>query len=104
MIKYLSCILYFYTLMLGLIPCCDYDLQQDEDNMEISHNEKHEHEGLDFCSPFCTCQCCQVGAMQFHLGMIVFNNPNVRVLRQNFFYIENKGNDLALSILQPPRV
>ncbi len=102
MVKYLSCILCFYTLVLGLIPCCDYELQQNEDNMEISHNQKHEHEGLDLCSPFCTCQCCKVSATQIQLEIIELEPPKIKMSKQKFFYLDDNGRDFTFSLLQPP--
>ena len=54
-------ILTLWVLVLSARPCVDKPVGNILQNHEISQNtsqDNHKTSG-DFCSPFCTCQCCQ---------------------------------------------
>jgi hypothetical protein len=58
--RIVALILSFIVLALTAVPCIDKHeddcLQKQEISKDVNHSQ---HDGLDHCSPFCTCQCCQ---------------------------------------------
>lgn len=51
-----------YVMALTAWPCAD-EASVDSRSVVHSHEHSHEHEDSgedDMCSPFCSCQCCQV--------------------------------------------
>lgn len=58
--KSLAIILSVYIVVLAVMPCAD---AHDADNGCISFDlieQTHSHlSDVDFCSPFCSCTCCQ---------------------------------------------
>ena len=102
--KFSAFILSIYILALNLAPCEDYTVSDDEVKTEISQvaENDHQHQGLDLCSPFCICQCCQISSMNFNFVYVKLNIPYIS--SQVFFYQSGTEKDFTTSILQPPRV
>ncbi|WP_394336359.1 DUF6660 family protein [Balneicella halophila] len=64
----------------------------------------HDEGRIDLCSPFCTCQCCHVGATNFKFNKFKVVAPLINsILIANFFYLVGSGIDCYNKILQPPR-
>lgn len=76
----------------------------DNEQTHISfEKETDQHQGeIDFCSPFCQCQCCHVNIIGFDIASFQFISPEIStniISRTN-----NLGRDFNDSLLQPPRV
>ncbi|HQW70475.1 MAG: hypothetical protein IPO45_17075 [Saprospiraceae bacterium] len=57
--KLFTFIFSFYLMALAMIPCHDiYNECNDKDKSEVAANHDHQSDENDFCSPFCTCSCC----------------------------------------------
>ncbi len=102
--KILACILSFYIIVLQAIPCADYLDDNCLPNNQVSHLTKDSQtkHTSDYCSPFCTCNCCtspiihQVHNMHFEC----YNYSNTHTTN----YIPVHINELSISIWQPPKI
>ncbi|MGJ1265162.1 DUF6660 family protein [Sphingobacterium spiritivorum] len=52
-----------YMLGMSILPCTDALYECTANNNQLveiglSHEDNHKTEHKDFCSPFCSCQCC----------------------------------------------
>ena len=69
----------------------------------ISESEPHSHEGtVDDCSPFCSCQCCQVNLNVHNLDTFDLSLPIISTKVFTFSY--NVTQEFTYSIFQPPQV
>jgi hypothetical protein len=101
--KFAAIILASVTIFLTAIPCDDvnsFDSNQTELNAEHSDDIK---DILDFCTPFCSCNCCST----------IVINPSVDQYYSNIetFYPELNNNHTTLfsenqlqQVFQPPQV
>lgn len=57
--KILTFILSLYVLVLTAIPCVDVPKDNSMSKYELTNTSSDHHENdTDYCSPFCTCDCC----------------------------------------------
>lgn len=100
--KYLAFILSIYIFALNLASCADYVVSDNDAKTELSQaTDNHQHQDSDFCSPFCTCQCCHISATYFQFADLKLDFPYIST--QNFFYLNGIEKDFTTSILQPPK-
>ena len=58
--KGLAVFLSFYIVLLSTLPCADFVTGNTISGSELSQQTTGtNHNDIDQCSPFCTCQCCQ---------------------------------------------
>jgi hypothetical protein len=107
--KYLTILLSTYILALSFVTCSDtvanklmdkesVELTQDFDHGNHSHSEE-----ADVCSPFCSCQCCQVTVDVFKLS--TFNLRLELILLEEISSINHDiSQDVLQSLYQPPIV
>lgn len=58
--KSLSVFLSVYIVLLSILPCDDIVIIHPSQQTEYSQAGSSAcHDGVDHCSPFCTCHCCQ---------------------------------------------
>jgi len=66
----------FYLMALAMIPCHDiYNECNDKDQSEVTADHDHQTDENDFCSPFCTCSCCNTAISD----LISFNGVNTSI-------------------------
>jgi len=101
--KLLAFILSVYILGLNLAPCEDYPIADNDFNTEISYNIEgnNQHLGVDFCSPFCICQCCHISATHFKVVDVKLGLTYITT--QDFFYLNGLEQKFSISVLQPPQ-
>lgn len=78
MMKALAIFLSVYIVLLSCTACADVVQHSAFKKVQICQNTANARDGLDHCSPFCTCQCCNAS----------FNISN-NILS---FFIEPLGN------------
>lgn len=72
--KLFAFILSFYILVLTAIPCIDKPEDNTLQKTEIApKTTDNQHQDIDHCSPFCTCNCCSSPKIQQNIA-IEFNN------------------------------
>ena len=100
--KYLAVILSIYIIALNLVPCEDNWIFDNVGTTEISQviDDDHQHQNSDFCSPFCSCQCCQMTLSNIILADY---NPNPIISSELFHSLEGLEKKFNTSILQPPQ-
>jgi len=102
--RFLAFILAIYIFALNLAPCEDNVVLDSEVKTEIlqSLDNDHQHQDLDICSPFCSCQCCHITAKHFQL---THTKLDIHIIStQDFLYLKGNLKDFSKSILQPPQV
>lgn len=103
--KYLAFILSIYILTLNFIGCEDATSIDNQARTTISQNAENEHQDLDFCSPFCTCQCCQINVTPLRLTIISIPVPPISAFSKPIFFYQ-KGNECGFlaDSFKPPIV
>ncbi len=105
-VKFLAVILSIYILGLSLLTCND-SLVHDASNPDIvnviSLDDHSDSSMADLCSPFCSCQCCQVS-----FTTINFTTHNYLIAQDQFAtvysYEDTALQDFVFSLFQPPQV
>ena len=64
-------------------------------------NTNHNHSGVDLCSPFCQCHCCQIFATYLNVEELTL--PSVIISTNIFLHFDSLGKDISNIILQPPK-
>lgn len=105
-LKLFTVILSIYVLGLSFVTCNDefpHEVPLNDDISQVSKNSDHsnEEEG-DHCSPFCSCQCCQVN-LDVH-NMDTFDMSVPRISTEVFSLSYNVVQEFTYSIFQPPRI
>lgn len=102
--KFLAFILSIYIFTLNFAPCVDNCAPDNEIKTEISQaiDDDHQHQETDLCSPFCTCQCCQIHATYFEVVVYTANFTNIPT--GIFRHINGLEKNFNPTILQPPQV
>tara|TARA_R110001583_G_scaffold13031_2_gene56912 strand:- start:6682 stop:6993 length:312 start_codon:yes stop_codon:yes gene_type:complete len=102
--KFVAIILVSLNILLTAIPCDDvnsFDLNQTE--LNAGHSENDLKDILDFCTPFCSCNCCST----------IVINPSIDQYSSNIetFYSEFNSDNITLfsenqlqQVFQPPQV
>lgn len=97
----------FYILALSIMPCSDVHNDCVKTENQITQNENHNHKSdhNDFCSPFCTCNCCQtVMTIDFTNTTFkvkhLFAESDVKVAISNFSFVSSFFG----TIWQPPKI
>ncbi|MEI6866108.1 DUF6660 family protein [Flavicella sp.] len=103
--NYVTFILSIYILALSFVTCSDTTADSffSEDETDFDQ-ENHSHsEDIDSCSPFCSCQCCQVTVDVFHFS--TFNLSLELILLEEISSIHNDlCQEVYQSLYQPPIV
>ncbi len=101
--KFIAFILSIYIFALNLTPCEDNTVSDSEVKTEISHStDDHQHQDIDLCSPFCSCQCCHIYATYFKI--IDFTIDTTNISTEVFYHFNGLEKDFNSTILQPPQV
>ena len=102
--KYVAIILSFYFLALNLMTCPDNDniVESERNHVTYQQDSNHNQEHLDLCSPFCSCQCCQVQTSISDSMTCDLVDPKVSLEILTHFCGPTK--DIRNFILQPPQV
>jgi hypothetical protein len=101
--KLLNVILIFYVLVLIAIPCFDVPNDAPVTNSEIAPvSNHHNHDGSDFCSPFCACNCCVSPIVS--PDYVIQINTFLPSRDFNSGYTTSYTSSLFASIWQPPKI
>lgn len=92
-----------FTVFLTLFPCEDEMFVSTAQTETVSSSHKHGHEkhdGIDYCTPFCTCAISSVEELVplVPQQLDIPNNPYFFS-----FYISFYSNEIVQNIFQPPR-
>jgi hypothetical protein len=102
-LKYISFILTLYLLMLIVISCVDVHMDHRSQYIEFSQNTtNNNHRDADFCSPFCTCNCC-VSPVIIEETIIQYNHFMLPQ-EHHSCYISVYNSSQFASIWQPPKL
>ncbi len=102
--KVISLILAIFTVTLTMFPCEDALFVSTVGDAEITNSHKHGHEkhdGVDYCSPFCSCAISNVVEIDG-----VFDENALKQTKKveiPAFYLDPYSNEVLNSIFQPPR-
>tara|TARA_B100000809_G_scaffold110921_2_gene109489 strand:+ start:19143 stop:19469 length:327 start_codon:yes stop_codon:yes gene_type:complete len=107
--KHLTILLSIYILALSFVTCSDavastlHDENVTEFAQDIDHGDHSHSQEVDFCSPFCSCQCCQVtvDVFPFHAYTLI-PERNISDLISSFH--NNISQEVFDSLYQPPIV
>ena len=102
--RIIAFILSFVVLALTAVPCIDKLEENCLQKQEVSQEASHSHQdGLDHCSPFCTCQCCQVSFfVPAHISAVTLvtsinNFVNISKAPESFYIFEFYNPPKSLS-------
>lgn len=107
--KLLTYLMSIYIIILSVIPCNDriavsnvYDMAQTEVTTHTKHNTSHS----DFCSPLCSCSCCQITIASMKFTRLV-KTPKIieaNISKKIQFKENTIKNQLYADIWQPPKI
>ncbi len=79
---------------------------QDTTNNDTEHIvgiDRHQDSGeADLCSPFCSCQCCQISIDTVDFGLYKLSMKDY--FGPVYFYQDTTLQNFAYSLFQPPQV
>ena len=101
--KFLASILAIYIIVLTISPCCDALISSSVNKVEsIQKAADYPHNGIDHCSPFCSCNCCASPILYqtifFDFNTSFFPTGKFIDLKTEFI------STLYASIWQPPEI
>jgi len=101
--KFIRTIFAIYILMLTIYPCCDKLLSGPINKIEnIQKATGNPDNGIDHCSPFCTCSCCSSPVIYqnifFDFSVLFFPAGKFKVINSDF------DSSLHDTIWQPPKL
>jgi len=102
--KLVAIILSIVTLTLSAIPCDDEVVFESEQSTSISQDSDHSnHNGIDLCSPFCSCVCCASITLEPKIlnGALISGIPSKKI---RTFYVASFNSNYLSQIYQPPQV
>lgn len=104
--KIFTVILSIYVLALSFVTCNDavsHETTLNETVSNVSEPDHHSDEGTaDYCSPFCSCQCCQVNLNVQHND--VFDITVSKISTKVHVPTYSVKQEFTYSIFQPPQV
>ena len=106
-VKFWSRIVCTIVMLVSLVPCADaVSYKQTSiittEYSETSTTKNHNERGLDACSPFCVCACCNAPTVMKN-ALFSINIP----LQISLEYPSNalgKATSTSISVWQPPRL
>ncbi len=103
--KLFAVILAVYILTLSVIVCNDSE-SHDIANSDIEYALEADHHSdsgeTDMCSPFCSCQCCQISIVFFDVEAFDISKDNY--YKAVYFYQDTDFQVFTHSLFEPPRV
>lgn len=103
LMKFFACILSIYILVLTAMPCCDRPDEGALQKTEISPKTSDiPCSDIDFCSPFCTCNCCSSPKIQQETVVAFDSTP----VEHKYFaaLIVKLVTSVIVPVWQPPRL
>ena len=106
--KIFALIMAVIVLALSCIPCMDDAYAMNTNSITIEtltsnkNQQEQQHNGNDFCSPFCTCNCC--AGFAFSSSSIKVQ-PIIHVTAKKYSsYLSSSAIAISLPIWQPPQL
>ena len=103
--RFVNLLLALYFTLLSGMPCSDQETCADEEKdlseLAVSAGDHSENE-IDFCSPFCICNCCHTQINQ--PGYFYFQAHNPGYAELNAIFQQHSLKFITQSIWQPPRL
>lgn len=104
-VRVFSLILSLYIAFSACYPCVDSTICVDEvkSGAEVSlSNHEHSPTEIDFCSPFCICNCCT--SQITHPGDFHFDVHNKKIADNNSKIRLDYPRSVSYTIWQPPKL
>ncbi|MBP6663870.1 MAG: hypothetical protein KA783_02025 [Chitinophagales bacterium] len=97
-----------YLLVIGTLPCADW---QECASMSSHNTATHQHKEhkeqkekhQEQCPPFCACACCGISIVVFASIHAIINHITVSVAQKLSFYTSIFAQDFCIAIWQPPK-
>ncbi|OQX97998.1 MAG: hypothetical protein B6I20_11625 [Bacteroidetes bacterium 4572_117] len=99
--KSLAIIISVYILALIAIPCADaHASDSGKVSMELLQQDYNHSDGVDLCSPFCFCNCCQT-----HSQPAGYNTYQVNLVSStiSMAYLYQNEINYTFSFWRPPQ-
>ncbi|WP_370870412.1 DUF6660 family protein [Daejeonella sp.] len=105
--KFWSRIVCTIVMLVSLVPCADAISYKSTSTIkevfiEASSAQSHNERGLDVCSPFCVCACCNAPTIMKH-AIFSINIP-LQISLEYPNKTLGKATSTSISIWQPPRL
>ncbi|WP_420834720.1 DUF6660 family protein [Aquimarina longa] len=102
--KFLTIILSIYILGLSFITCNDNVIEYNDGIVQLLNADEHsDSEESDLCSPFCSCQCCQISITETEFDSYDYLISNYQYSKV-YSYKNIALQDFDFSLFQPPRI
>ncbi len=107
-LKTTNIILSIIIMIISCLPCADLDISNSSRNVTqfiSNHNNHSNDQQNDFCSPFCTCNCCGVQVLNY-ASTSSFDFPVLVVITKSAVpnYDSVFASNFYGSIWQPPQI
>ncbi len=104
--KVFAIIFSVYLLALSIVPCTDGEVrtvQNEPAKITHSQNQNIHPNKKDYCTPFCTCYCCNTTTVTFKLNVQKVKIKHPHQIKEQFPFIEsNYISDFYGSPWRPP--
>lgn len=104
--KILTFIMSLLVMALSLVPCSDAMNEcepKPTSHEDTSHNHQADHD--DFCSPFCSCNCCGANVVLSGFGFQEAINPQyIPISEEVNTYTTSYIPSFYGNIWQPPKI
>ena len=96
-----------YIIFLTTIPCVDIGencahRHSGETGLYPLNSKSNEHNDLDYCSPFCVCNCCQVNVVT--QGCVILTEPSRVCINTLHVLTLGEIQEIPLPFWQPPKI
>jgi len=105
-VKFWSRLICIVVIALSCAPCADA-AAYNQSSLKISFtkpvtSQTHNKSGIDACSPFCVCACCNTPT--FVRETIVSIEIPIQIIQKYLKVISGKATSAPLSVWQPPQL
>ncbi|WP_368407646.1 DUF6660 family protein [Chryseobacterium edaphi] len=105
--KFLVFIFTFYLMAISLVPCSDVDENSGFSETKVERlQDNHQSGHSDVCSPFCTCNCCQMTVASFKIEPLLDFPAHIQIYFSKKILFQK--NDFAYQVYdhiwQPPKI
>ncbi len=101
--KIFNIIFAFFFLFLSTVPCDDAKAEDacgTEVHLHSAADQDHDHSEADFCSPFCSCQCCHTNIIPAETSI---NTASVSETALQFSYRGILPSATQFNFWHPPK-
>ncbi len=99
--KLIAIILSTYILALTTIPCADDHVANNSISLELHEQNSSRISGVDLCSPFCFCTCCQSPSQTTTFNIFQVNLVGFKLTAPLLVQSEM---ECSISFWRPPKI